>query len=813
MVAETGSISGSTSNVLDAIAAIHLESQSLVTRAEHYARPSLANAGSRREMLSLVATIGCALGLLLTLSAGASPGCVPYKPDVGLFFTTSTFQPLPSPGSATCGTKTFPHSTPQGSIPSFMCYGSNSRFLLLLDTTPGSTSVIFQVSQVDLLATTPVERQLVRQTFFTSEIAQVHAQPSPGNGLAVLVWIGRQTAVDTVPFSTIFRSDTAASLCSAPPWSPQVQVIGQVTTTSVRIKDGGNLPAIQECSLPSPGKLSISPSTLSFASNVTLSTTFRNSGSDCVDVNSVSSSQHFRPMSPPSIPFTLAGGASQSVTIEFHCDSDTGVFNETLAVTSTPSGGTSSINVSGTCVPPTLVVKKKLSPSTDPGRFNLQIDNTTRRSDARDGDSTPAQGVTLGNHTVGEIAGTGTNLSDYITTIDCGTGPVSVGGQTSRSRTVNVTRGTTTCTITNVGPQLTVSKVLRPPSDPGRFNLQIDTVTRRSDAGDGDSTGPQSVKAGSHTVGEIAGTATNLADYQTTIDCGSGPVNGTSVPVSVSPGQAVTCTITNLGPPQLTVTKALRPRNDPGLFNLQIDGVTKKADARDRESTGPQRVSAGNHTVSETAGTGTDLANYKASINCGTTTACQPCTSLPVALSQGEAITCTITNLGLPRLTICKTLVPAGDAGLFNLRIDGTVIAANVGTFTTAPQVVTPDVNHTVGETAGTNTSLNDYTTALDGACDASGTINLSWGDDKVCSITNVGADATCADMCRPTCGGPGYTGGTEACIAKCDAEVQDCWGDFQDCFNERDSRGHFLHPRLFCLKRYRECQKAAHVR
>jgi hypothetical protein len=90
------------------------------------------------------------------------------------------------------------------------------------------------------------------------------------------------------------------------------------------------------------------------------------------------------------------------------------------------------------------------------------------------------------------------------------------------------------------------------------------------------------------------------------------------------------------------------------------------------------------------------------------------------------------------RLTVTKNLVPATDAGRFNLLIDTAVKAANVGDGgTTGPQQVTMG-SHTVSETAGTSTTLSEYVTAIGGACAANGTVSFASGDsDKTCTITN----------------------------------------------------------------------------
>jgi hypothetical protein len=90
-------------------------------------------------------------------------------------------------------------------------------------------------------------------------------------------------------------------------------------------------------------------------------------------------------------------------------------------------------------------------------------------------------------------------------------------------------------------PRLTVNKKVMPSNDAGRFNLQIDGVTRAANVTNGGSTGPQTLAVGTHTVGETAGAGTNLSKYKTTFggDCDS---NGR---VTLSFGDNQVCTLVN----------------------------------------------------------------------------------------------------------------------------------------------------------------------------------------------------------------------------------------------------------------------------
>src|SRR5919204_681025 len=94
-------------------------------------------------------------------------------------------------------------------------------------------------------------------------------------------------------------------------------------------------------------------------------------------------------------------------------------------------------------------------------------------------------------------------------------------------------------------------------------------------------------------------------------------------------------------------------------------------------------------------------------------------------------------------IKVTKKLLPATDAGKFNLLIDGVVKAANVGDGgTTGTQTGNTGV-HTVGESAGTGTSLGDYdwslacTDVAHGGSDNDGSLQVDSGDKWECVITN----------------------------------------------------------------------------
>ena len=103
--------------------------------------------------------------------------------------------------------------------------------------------------------------------------------------------------------------------------------------------------------------------------------------------------------------------------------------------------------------------------------------------------------------------------------------------------------------------------------------------------------------------GETEVTATNLI--------------GTSWSVDVTKDADVVCTILNTRETgDLTVIKALSPSDDPGLFDLLIDGNVEADEVGDGGTTGAVTVNTGTHTVGEEAGDGFSLGNYSSEIEC-----------------------------------------------------------------------------------------------------------------------------------------------------------------------------------------------------
>ena len=102
----------------------------------------------------------------------------------------------------------------------------------------------------------------------------------------------------------------------------------------------------------------------------------------------------------------------------------------------------------------------------------------------------------------------------------------------------------------------------------------------------------------------------------------------------------------------ITIVKKLVPPDDPGRFNLKIDGEVAGGAAAvgDQGTTGTIQVPSGSHMVSESGAPGTSLADYNVEIVCrdegptraGDRGARDP--SVEVQVRRGSEIVCTITN-------------------------------------------------------------------------------------------------------------------------------------------------------------------------
>jgi hypothetical protein len=325
-----------------------------------------------------------------------------------------------------------------------------------------------------------------------------------------------------------------------------------------------------------------------------------------------------------------------------------------------------------------------------------------------------------------------------------------IGSATASSAAVGAIAAATTA-------QITLAKQLLPASDPGRFDLLVNSSTVKTAAGNGDS-GSKQVAGGTYTVKELAAAGATLSDYSSSIACtlngAAGPSGtGASLKVTVAVGDVMVCTFTNSRKATVTLAKTLVPANDPGRVDLKVGSTTVRASAADGDS-GSTNVAAGTYTIKEvaTSGTGTSLSSYSTTISCTSNGGAGPSgsgTSLDVTVSPGDALSCTFTNARIPpaTITLTKVLVPATDAGRFDLKVGSTTVKAAAADGDSGSLQIAAGT-YSVKETAtpGTNTTLSKYTATisctLNGVAGASGSgtslsVTVAPGDVLNCTFTN----------------------------------------------------------------------------
>ncbi len=226
-----------------------------------------------------------------------------------------------------------------------------------------------------------------------------------------------------------------------------------------------------------------------------------------------------------------------------------------------------------------------------------------------------------------------------------------------------------------------VVKDLVPDTDGGKFNLQIDGITKATDVGDNGTTEKVSVSAGTstnpgdtHTVGEIAGTGTNLDDYGSTISCvdrdkttfnggspktqsGTGPLT-----IPVDRDDDIVCTITNsLRVGSITIIKNTVP-NDAQDFTFTATGglsgftLDDDSDATISNTKIFTNVLPGAYTITEDAQTGFSLTDLSCVDPTGNSTVDLNNRQATINLGVKEDITCTFTNTKLnPSLNVEKS--------------------------------------------------------------------------------------------------------------------------------------------------------------
>ena len=284
---------------------------------------------------------------------------------------------------------------------------------------------------------------------------------------------------------------------------------------------------------------------------------------------------------------------------------------------------------------------------------------------------------------------------------------------------------------------ITVFKELVPSDDDGRFALKIDGDVKGGAAavGNGGTTGTIAVTADRHTVSETEAAGTSLDDYTTQIICrtdgGAGKevagTGGPSVSVRVARGESVECVITNEAKPvPTTVVPQLEcvvvDDDGPdvavwGYRNGTGNVVTIPIGPRNRFTPGdqgrgqptqfaPGRLVGVFQTVFE-ANSGSIVWHLGAD----------------TATASSSSDRCTAS------VELRKVVVPAADPGIFDLKLNGTVVATGGNGTTTGPLLVGVGEG-TASETAGAGTRLADYDSSVE--CTRNGKVEVSENGTKV---------------------------------------------------------------------------------
>jgi len=318
--------------------------------------------------------------------------------------------------------------------------------------------------------------------------------------------------------------------------------------------------------------------------------------------------------------------------------------------------------------------------------------------------------------------------------------------------------------------KLNVTFKVLPEPDPGVFALQIDGIERAA----GIMHERQMsfiLDAGEHTIGVSAGSSTILSDYVTVFGGDCDP-NGNLL---ISVGKSSNCNITMLAksgkaacmaicgklpfgmrgdcqercdqlPQQskLKVNLEVMPPDDPGKFNLQVNGINRANNVRNGGTTGPIAVNVGAHKIGLTTDDpNTDLDNYFISFSDN----CSP--DGTVLIPGGYQTTCTVTVSG-PKLTLRSRVLPLYDQGVFDLEVDGVPLpqANDIGNEDITVSLI-PGV-HTISVSGGAGTNLADYTTTINGSVRRTFAVTLMYGDQKTCTITNTAKSRSgCFEACE----------------------------------------------------------------
>jgi hypothetical protein len=197
------------------------------------------------------------------------------------------------------------------------------------------------------------------------------------------------------------------------------------------------------------------------------------------------------------------------------------------------------------------------------------------------------------------------------------------------------------------GVTLTVTKILDPPEDPGKFILQIDGVDKSGPVGDGQTTGPVLLMPGIHSVSEIAASGTILDDYTRTIGGDCNPDGS----IELAKGDNAECVITNIKikPATITLKKVITEDNTDESEEVGADAFhfsirNTQTNELIPITTDNQSVSPGEYTLIEEGPDNFDFVMITGDNGCPTVLEGMDLNLDKFTLSSEENLTCVVYN-------------------------------------------------------------------------------------------------------------------------------------------------------------------------
>jgi uncharacterized repeat protein (TIGR01451 family) len=298
--------------------------------------------------------------------------------------------------------------------------------------------------------------------------------------------------------------------------------------------------------------------------------------------------------------------------------------------------------------PPQVRVLKDLVPASDTGKFDLRIAGTVHADDVGDGGDTGFTTVTPGQVTVDELAGTGTALGNYVSSVECDSGKGSSSG-TSHAFTVDY-GDQVTCTITNTRKgRIVVEKQTLPNGDPQMFPFTASYDADGFQLSDNQQNDSGPLAPGAYSVAETVPAGWDLESAV----CNDGSAAGA---ISLQAGEVVTCVFTNEKDARIVVEKQTLPNGDPQAFQFAASYDADGFQLSDGQQNDSGDLDPGTYSVAETVPAGWDLKSAVCSDGSA---------AGAISLQAGEVVTCVFTNEKDARIIVEKQTDPDGATQAF----------------------------------------------------------------------------------------------------------------------------------------------------